>query len=234
MCTIALFHRVHAELPLVVAATRDERYARPWSPPLWLTDDILGGRDDEQGGTWMAVTRRGLFAGITNQPTATFVPAARSRGEIVMNVLAAGTMAAARAHLASLDPRSYNPWNLAFGDGVSLSVAYGRPDADRVTIVDLGPGLHILANDVLEGLHPRISRARELFTPLVPLPWPALADECAKALGDPTICLHSQTYGTCSATILAVSADHAIAHYRFAPGPPCTTAFADVDLGRTG
>ncbi len=231
MCTMALLHRVHPEFPLVVAANRDERFARPWTPPTALSESprIIGGRDDEKGGTWMGVTASGLFAGITNQPVAVMTAAPRSRGEIVLHALAAGTMAAASDVLAALDPRAYNPWNLAFGDGDTLRIAYGRRDADHVALRDVPPGLHILANDVLEGKHPRIARARELFTPLVSLPWSAFAAAAAVALADPVLCLRSPLYGTCSATILAIEPGHVV-HYRFAAGPPDQTEFRDVGL----
>src|SRR5574341_778896 len=52
MCLIVLAWRVHPELPLVVAANRDEFHARPAAPAAFWDDhpDILAGRDLEARG----------------------------------------------------------------------------------------------------------------------------------------------------------------------------------------
>ena len=55
MCTIIALHQVHPEYPLIIAANRDEYYARPATglqvlaagPPA-----IVGGYDERGGGTW--------------------------------------------------------------------------------------------------------------------------------------------------------------------------------------
>ena len=48
MCTIGIVYRVHADWPLLVAANRDEFYARGATPPVVLRENgprIVGGRD---------------------------------------------------------------------------------------------------------------------------------------------------------------------------------------------
>lgn len=71
MCLIALALDESRRFPLVVAANRDEFFARPtsrlgwWSPgPGW--PDILSGRDLSAGGTWMGLTAAGRLAMVTN------------------------------------------------------------------------------------------------------------------------------------------------------------------------
>src|ERR1700758_3547718 len=54
MCTIAILLDVTAGAPLVVAANRDEIYARPARPPESLGARIAGGVDALAGGTWLA------------------------------------------------------------------------------------------------------------------------------------------------------------------------------------
>ena len=68
MCLILFANQTHPEYPLVIAANRDEAYARPTAPAAFWEDDprICGGRDLEQGGTWLGVTRTGAFAAVTN------------------------------------------------------------------------------------------------------------------------------------------------------------------------
>ncbi|MCS6763012.1 MAG: NRDE family protein [Candidatus Protistobacter heckmanni] len=69
MCLILAAWRYHPDYPLVVAANRDEFYARPTAPLNWGGEDhadMLAGRElaESQGpsGTWMGLTRGGLTA----------------------------------------------------------------------------------------------------------------------------------------------------------------------------
>src|SRR6476619_4722165 len=100
MCTIALLIDVVGGAPLVLAANRDESYARPSRPPEVLRDArrdaprdaprIVGGVDVLSGGTWRAVRADGHFAAVTNQHApATPPPGLRSRGLAVLELAAA-------------------------------------------------------------------------------------------------------------------------------------------------
>src|SRR5262249_16738817 len=85
MCLIAIAHRASARWPLVIAANRDEFFARRTRAAPWWDDapDVLGGRDLQAGGSWMAMTRGGRFAMVTNVrgfPEPTNAP---SRGALV-------------------------------------------------------------------------------------------------------------------------------------------------------
>lgn len=95
MCLLALALDAHRRFPLVVAANRDEFFARPAARLAWWTPEganhpILGGRDQAAGGTWMGLTAQGRLAMLTNvRDPARFDPAAPSRGLIVPQWLAA-------------------------------------------------------------------------------------------------------------------------------------------------
>src|SRR5579859_983719 len=68
MCLIAIAHGASPKFPLVVAANRDELYARPTRPAHVWEDDprVVGGRDLRAGGSWFAVRRGGRFAALAN------------------------------------------------------------------------------------------------------------------------------------------------------------------------
>jgi uncharacterized protein with NRDE domain len=254
VCLILLYFQVHPQLPLVVAANRDEYYARRASGVERLASSprIVGARDLERGGTWMGAAEGGLFVGLTNQRTVGRPePTRRSRGEIVMSALHAGSVAGVEALIAKVDARAYNPFNLVFGDARSLRVAYGREGEPTVRVQALPRGLHVLGNDALDAPSWKTRRATELAAPLTELPWFELSPALHRLLGDhalpapeevdepppwmdrelarhlQAICVHTPAYGTRSATLAAVGNDGVI-HYVFAPGPPCTTPMHDV------
>ena len=69
MCLIAFAFKCHPDYDLIVAANRDEFYARPTSPAHFWEDrpSILAGRDLQAGGTWMGVSKKKAdFQPVTN------------------------------------------------------------------------------------------------------------------------------------------------------------------------
>lgn len=170
MCTIAVLRGLHPEFPLIVAANRDEFYARASAPPgdFGRTDAgeaITAGRDGAAGGTWMGVTSGGFFVGVTNQRTGAPARAdRRSRGEVVRAALRAGEVAGVDALLAALDPRAFNPFNLVYGDARGVKVAYVRDDPPSRELHALGAGAHVLANDRIGSADfPKAARALALL-----------------------------------------------------------------------
>lgn len=248
VCTLIALHRVHRDLPLVVAANRDELYARRATGPMLLSESprIIGGRDQSKGGTWLGASAHGFFVGITNQrEPAPPDPSLRSRGEVVMTALAQPGLDAAVAWLGTLDAAAYNSFNLLVGDGRALYVVYARRDVARPEVTALGPGVWALPNDRLGSAEfPKIDRAVELATPLGALPWEALVPRAQAMLGDhaepdaarvldgppwlppelrpalQALCVHTPAYGTVSATLLGF-ADRRLVHYLHADGAPC-------------
>lgn len=53
----------------------------------WEGGEILGGRDEEAGGTWLACTKDGKFAFLTNFREVQSIPQAKSRGELPVRFL---------------------------------------------------------------------------------------------------------------------------------------------------
>ena len=248
MCTIALLVGV-TDLPLVIAANRDELYARPTRSPESLSPGVVGGVDALSGGTWLALRRDGAFAAVTNHRALAPPPpdlAVRSRGLAVRELAAAADQ---DAYVSALDPRAYASMNLVWGDARGVSIGYLRHETGTRDVVRLPRGVHVLCNDVLgaEGF-PRGDRLRAGIAAAVAADarWDALEHRLAALLADHThedppppshlprelaremtaTCIHSPVYGTRSATLAAITA-HGVLAYRHADGPPCTTPFVD-------
>ncbi|MDH3481955.1 MAG: NRDE family protein, partial [Gammaproteobacteria bacterium] len=90
MCLVVLAVGQSQEYPLILAGNRDEFHARPTQKAHWWSDkpNIVGGRDLQAGGTWLALHRDGRYAAVTNFRDAEPVsPGFRSRGHLVMEFL---------------------------------------------------------------------------------------------------------------------------------------------------
>src|SRR4051812_6070784 len=116
MCTLIAAVHVFADMPLVIAANRDERTSRPARPPFLWPDErrprLLAPRDEQAGGSWLGLNDLGLFVGITNRAGVALDPSRRSRGALVMDALRAPSAGDLHARLAALDARAYNPFHL--------------------------------------------------------------------------------------------------------------------------
>jgi uncharacterized protein with NRDE domain len=164
MCTLVVLHRCVPGSPLVVAANRDEFLGRPAEGPrlrTTRTGPIVAPLDLEAGGTWVGVNARGVFAGLTNlrPPVAPDKTgnagqdiSLRSRGEVVMMALEAGSAAEAARRLSKLEEETYNPFQLLIADGHDARLLVYRGDP-QITRLEAGP--HIVGNVVDD----RVSRA---------------------------------------------------------------------------
>lgn len=249
VCTLAVYHRVFAGRPLVVAANRDEFLARPATPPVLLRETApraVGGRDLLAGGTWLGVSERGLVAGLLNRGSTTPPdPTCRSRGLLCVDMLGCVTAAEAATRVAAEPRGRYNPFNLLLADAQAAFVATQLP-GEPLRIAPLPPGLHLLTNlDVDDPTCPRIAASHQRFAAageafardgdedlLVERLGVILADH-ATALdprGPGSLCLHLGEYGTrSSSAILAPGAGRPLRWFH-ADGPPCRTRLAPVAL----
>lgn len=143
MCLAAFAAGVCDAFPLVAAANRDESHRRPTAAADWWTEPsgILGGRDLEAGGSWLAVDRRGRLAAVTNRPSPEGRTFSGSRGHLVSDYLAAPDSAEAFCEERARGPAEYGPYNLLLFDGEGLFHAANRSGAQR-----LAAGIHVLSN----------------------------------------------------------------------------------------
>jgi uncharacterized protein with NRDE domain len=235
MCTLAIAVGSDRRWPLVVAANRDERVHRPADG--WGLREAPGGiryaapRDQLAGGTWIGLSSRGLFAGLTNYhaPHDWYPdPDRRSRGEVVARALSFPDAAAARAAFLAADPAAYNPFHLAVADADEAFLWWY--DGERSALLPLGPGLHVVTENSPTGDCPRgalvrsrwptdtsLPRLRELLTIHSPVP----------TFGTAT-CIHMEpVYGTRSSAVIRLARDLGASELHAADGPPCRFPFED-------
>jgi uncharacterized protein with NRDE domain len=160
MCLILFASGTHTRFPLIVAANRDEAYARPSAPAHFWNDApaVYAGRDLEQGGTWLGVTRGGRFAAITNYRQAEPRSAGtRSRGELTRDFLIGAEHP--ERYLAGVAKRAgeYNGFSLIVGTPGELYF-YSNRGSEPARIA---PGVHGLSNHLLDEPWPKVLRGIE-------------------------------------------------------------------------
>lgn len=143
MCTLVVSSRQHPRWPLIVAANRDELWARPaqgLGP--WADRPLLAPKDLQAGGTWLGLNAWRHFVGVTNRFLAPRHPERRSRGALVVEALDQPTPLALRHRMTGVDAAGFNACHL-----VSASVDEVWSHAlidDRLVSTPLGPGLHVV------------------------------------------------------------------------------------------
>lgn len=162
MCLVVTAWRAHPKYLLVLAANRDEFYARKSIPVHWwgTTPDMLAGRDvsPQGGGTWMGLSHNGRFAAVTNyrEPGHTVLDA-HSRGELPANfVLGALEPQEHLAEVAGIG-NSYNGFNLLVSDMQTLWWCSNRAAEPR----RLEPGFYGVSNAFLDTPWPKVTNSVE-------------------------------------------------------------------------
>ena len=249
MCLLIVISGVVPGMPLIVAANRDERRARPAIPMTRLDGvggpAIRGGRDEVGGGTWLATNEVGVVAGLTNRPPRDGPDAAkRSRGELPLAFAAHPTAAAAvEAFGTAIDPGAYNPSWLLVADRKD-AFFLDATATDKVIVEHLRPGVHVLENRNLHEPSPKTERVRELLDPalrgqntLLLEILPTLLADHKVPPGEPpadasnphltaaaqAICVHADEddYGTRSSVIITVDHHAGPPNIRWTSAPPC-------------
>jgi hypothetical protein len=191
MCTLILQLSPGHRWPVLAAANRDERSARPAAAPArhWPQHPgTVAGLDLEAGGSWLGLNDHGLLAAVMNR-TGTLGPAAgkRSRGELILLALKLSRAEAAARALADLDPGAYRPFNLVLAD--SARAYWLRHGGEgRIRVHPIPPGLHLLcATELDDPTHPRIAlHGPRLLAAPVPRPERGDWDSWRGVLADPT------------------------------------------------
>lgn len=159
MCLIVVGWRVHPDYPLVVAANRDEFYARPTANAARWPDahEIIGGIDLEAGGSWLGIADNGRFAAVTNVREPGMAKGSNSRGALTSDFLR--STAPALEHAGKIDHGVYSGFNLLLSDGETLVYCSNRDGTPR----QLSPGIYGLSNHLLDSPWPKLLKARQAF-----------------------------------------------------------------------
>lgn len=245
MCLLIVLSRVLPEWPLIVAANRDERYERPTAPvgPIASAGPpVLGGTDLLAGGTWLAVNRAGVVAGLTNKPSAGGRdPTKRSRGEIPLALASTDSAASAlEAFASTFAAGEFNPCWALVGDRTSLFYA-DLTNPEGLQVVELPPGLHVLENRALGEPSDKVDYVKtsfraasegagEVFSVLrallrdhtVTRPAANLPEEGPWSPETSCCCVHTPSYGTrCSMVVRDAQSSLADPEVWASDGPSC-------------
>jgi uncharacterized protein with NRDE domain len=235
MCLIVVGWRSHPDYPLVVAANRDEFYARPTADAARWPDapHVIGGIDLEAGGTWLGISTTGRFAAVTNVREPAMTKGAQSRGALTRDFLLSASPA--RDYASQIDGERYSGFNLLLSDGEDLIYCSNRDGQPRA----LPPGIYGLSNHLLDSPWPKLLQARRQFAAALQ----QLPDEAGffNLLGDQTIVadadlpktgvplewerllsavfVKSESYGTRASTLVWQRADGAVSLHERSFGP---------------
>lgn len=228
MCLVVFAQGERPDLPLVIAANRDEFLRRPTARAAFWGDapGLLAGRDLEAGGTWLGIARAGRVAFLTNHrdPPA-HREGAPSRGALVSEFLRGKESPEEFLGRKNEEATVYNGFHLVVGDLGGLW--YLTNTATGGSPRRLPPGIHGLSNGPLDDPWPKTRRSVERFTralegPGLPAPEPFLsllsdrtraADAELPATGVPlpwerllsSVFIEGEGYGTRSSTVLLVT-----------------------------
>lgn len=225
MCLINIGYDVTAKHKLVVAANRDEYYARPSARvSFWREEsNLAAGRDLVRGGTWFGVTRGGRFAAVTNfrNPSDSRKNEV-SRGKLVLDFLLGEQEVERYAADVLKRGEQTRGYNLLVYDGKNLGWISNQINDYRL----LGAGIYGLSNAHLDTPWPKVERTKSRFgsalskehlskdrlfeifadqavPPDHELPDTGVGLEWERILAPPFIC--SSEYGTRCSTVLTMS-----------------------------
>jgi uncharacterized protein with NRDE domain len=211
LCLIAIAVHASPRYPIVIAANRDEFYDRP-TRPLHIWDDdpnIAGGRDLRAGGTWLAVTREGRFAAVTNIRGNDGPPNARSRGALVGDFVRSNI--APLVYAQSIHPNDYAGFHLLAGD--RESVAHVSTDTPARVLDD---GIFAVSNAPGSIDWPKVVLAREAMALALE---GDVVDDLLRFLTTPRggpieeeifVALPDRGYGTRSSTVVVMTNDEIV------------------------
>ena len=166
MCLIFLALNHHPNYKLIVAGNRDEFYHRKTASAQFWEDHqhIIGGRDLEAGGTWLAMTKAGKIGMVTNyRDPQNINPTAPSRGHLVSDYLIQDERPDQYLQNISTNGRKYNGFNLIVGDTSELWYYSNY----KKGMEKLSAGLYGLSNHLLETSWPKVLRGKEKIKPIL-------------------------------------------------------------------
>ncbi len=222
MCLITFAYKTNPKYKLILGANRDEFYTRPTAVAHWWKDhpNILGGRDLQEKGTWMAIHRNGCFALVTNyRDIKDIKPDAQSRGNLPVNFLLSTKSPTDYSEKVYKEGFTYNGFNL-----ITLDEEIAHVSNYDTQVNLLNPGVYGLSNALLDTPWPKVIRANHSLNTLIQqrfelthlielmqdtntaddqhLPETGLDYDREKALS--AMCIRTPDYGTCCSTAITI------------------------------
>ncbi|MDG5786766.1 NRDE family protein [Evansella sp. AB-P1] len=165
MCIIGIALKSHEKYPFILAANRDEFFARPTLPAHFWEESphIIGGKDLEKGGSWLGITTNGSIAALTNvREMVTASENAPSRGELVKGFLQSPETFHEKLQVKD----QYDGFNLLYGKINELIYTSNRTDlTEKIT-----KGIYSVSNGKLNSPWPKVNKLRQ-----------GIADLCSKS-----------------------------------------------------
>ncbi len=160
MCLILFAINPSSRYRLVVAANRDELFARPTRQASFWEDhpSVLAGIDENMGGTWLGVNRQGDFAAVTNfreEPPHPIPP--RSRGDLPSHFLVNRPEPEDYLQGVSAAGHEYRGFNLIVANEAACHYYGNRGGSPR----KLEDGYYGLSNQLLDCDWPKVIEGRE-------------------------------------------------------------------------
>ncbi|KAI3465450.1 hypothetical protein Pfo_022113 [Paulownia fortunei] len=190
MCIAVFMWQAHPLYPFLLLFNRDEYHNRqvptPHPPPFhqkvfnlvkvllivmptkpvgwWADSEILGGQDEVAGGTWLACTKQGRVAFLTNVLELHAFPKAKSRGDLPVHFLESQKSPKAFAEELMKEANQYNGFNLIVADLATKSMVYvSNRKGEPLSIQEVHPGIHVLSNAKLNSPWPKAERLATNF-----------------------------------------------------------------------
>ncbi len=155
VCTVVVTLAPGERVPLRLLGIRDELTSRPWRPPArhWPGSPLIGGIDEQGGGTWLAVHPAipRVACLLNGRGTLADPGRRRSRGDLSLRAAAEGPGLLGRLAGDQDALAAYDPFHLicATPDSVTALTWTGTDPAApavRPVVRDLGPGTHLYTN----------------------------------------------------------------------------------------
>lgn len=163
MCLILFAHDMHPHYRLILAANRDEFYARPTRPAqFWYENkNWLAGKDLVKGGTWLGINRRGDWAALTNYRNREELEhhEGRSRGRLVNDYLESSASPLGFLSQLNTEDEQYRGYNLLAGNSNTVGCLSNRGMSAR----ELPPGYYALSNHLLDTPWPKVKSSKAEF-----------------------------------------------------------------------
>ncbi|KAL3618094.1 hypothetical protein CASFOL_038415 [Castilleja foliolosa] len=168
MCIAVFIWKSHPLYPFLLLSNRDEYHNRPTTPLGWWEDgEILGGRDDEAGGTWLSCSRDGKLSFLTNvREISSNSSPVKTRGELPIRFLKGSKSPKEFAEELVGEADQFKGFNLIVADVCSMTMLYitNRHNYGHgLSVTEVSPGIHVLSNAKLDSPWPKAQRLRCSF-----------------------------------------------------------------------